>query len=172
MRRPAEPGLPVHDGPPSPATGPAGRAVPRRWSLYCGFLFRPRTERILKLELPDWDGRCERRADRSRAARLQEFSILKGACCALAIGSAERGFESGPLLGKVFVLTGTLDSMSREDATAKLEALGAKVAGSVSKKTSYVVAGHDAGSKLEKARQLGVETLDEPAFLALIMKNT
>ena len=97
---------------------------------------------------------------------------LKAAGVNMASQMPERGFESGPLLGKVFVLTGTLDAMSREDATAKLEALGAKVAGSVSKKTSYVVTGHDAGSKLEKAQKLGVETLDEPAFLALIMKNT
>ena len=61
--------------------------------------------------------------------------------------------------------------MSREEATAALEALGAKVTGSVSKKTTAVVAGADAGSKLEKARQLGIETLDEQAFLMLIMKD-
>jgi DNA ligase (NAD+) len=77
--------------------------------------------------------------------------------------------EVGPLAGRVFVLTGTL-SMSREEATAALERLGARVTGSVSKKTNAVVFGADAGSKLEKARQLGVETLDEKAFLALIMK--
>ena len=61
--------------------------------------------------------------------------------------------------------------MSRDDATAALEALGAKVAGSVSKKTTAVVAGADAGSKLEKARQLGVEVLDEAAFQRLIMNG-
>jgi len=77
----------------------------------------------------------------------------------------------GRLAGKTFVLTGTLASMSREDATAALEALGAKVSGSVSKKTSAVVAGADAGSKLEKARQLGVEVLDEAAFQQLIMNG-
>jgi DNA ligase (NAD+) len=77
----------------------------------------------------------------------------------------------GRLAGKTFVLTGTLVSMSREEATAALEALGAKVAGSVSKKTSVVVAGADAGSKLEKARQLGVEVLDEAAFQQLIMNG-
>ena len=59
--------------------------------------------------------------------------------------------------------------MSREEAQAQIEARGGKVTGSVSKKTSYVVVGEDAGSKLEKARTLGVETLDEPAFLELIM---
>ncbi|MEQ1908823.1 MAG: NAD-dependent DNA ligase LigA [Vicinamibacterales bacterium] len=79
--------------------------------------------------------------------------------------------EPGPLSGKVVVLTGTLASMTREQAQATLERLGARVAGSVSKKTSFLVAGADAGSKLEKAQQLGVETLDEAGFLALIMKH-
>ena len=74
-----------------------------------------------------------------------------------------------PLAGKTVVITGTLESMSREEATRKVEALGATVASSVSKKTSFVIVGGDAGSKLEKARALGVETLDEAAFLRLIM---
>jgi DNA ligase (NAD+) len=78
---------------------------------------------------------------------------------------------AGPLAGKTFVLTGTLATMTREDATERLERLGAKVAGSVSKKTSVVVFGSDAGSKLEKARQLGVETWDEQQFRANIIKD-
>lgn len=74
----------------------------------------------------------------------------------------------GPLAGKTFVLTGTLSSMSREEAAAAIEALGGKVSGSISRKTSWLVVGADAGSKLDKARALGVATLDEAAFLALV----
>ncbi|RRQ20656.1 NAD-dependent DNA ligase LigA [Thiohalobacter thiocyanaticus] len=70
-----------------------------------------------------------------------------------------------PLKGQSWVLTGTLESMTRDEAKEQLEALGAKVTGSVSKKTDYVVAGSAAGSKLAKAEQLGVEVLDEDAFL-------
>jgi DNA ligase (NAD+) len=77
----------------------------------------------------------------------------------------------GPLAGKTFVLTGTLETMTRDEATALLERLGAKVAGSVSKKTTVVVYGGDAGSKLEKAQKLGVETWDERQFRANIIKD-
>ena len=73
----------------------------------------------------------------------------------------------GALSGKTFVLTGTLPTLTREEATARIEALGGKVSGSVSKKTHYVLAGTDAGSKLEKAQQLGIAVIDERLFLDL-----
>lgn len=73
-----------------------------------------------------------------------------------------------PLSGKTFVLTGTLPGLSREEAAALLEAAGAKITGSVSKKTDYVVAGVDAGSKLDKARALDVPVLDEAGMLSLL----
>ncbi|MEE9210969.1 MAG: NAD-dependent DNA ligase LigA, partial [Kiloniellales bacterium] len=75
---------------------------------------------------------------------------------------------ASPISGKTVVLTGTLESMTRGEAKARAEALGAKVAGSVSKKTDYVVVGADAGSKAKKARELGVTTLNEAEWLELI----
>lgn len=75
-----------------------------------------------------------------------------------------------PLAGQTFVLTGTLSTLGREEAKSRLLALGAKVAGSVSARTRYVVAGADPGSKLERARELGTEVLDEVAFLDLLQR--
>ena len=78
----------------------------------------------------------------------------------------------GPLTGNTYVITGTLESMTREEAAAELEARGAKVAGSVSKKTTAVVVGEDPGaSKFNKARQLGTELLDEAAFEKMLAGN-
>jgi len=74
----------------------------------------------------------------------------------------------GPLVGKTLVLTGTLPNLTREDATQRVEAAGGKVTGSVSKKTDYVVAGADPGTKLTKAQELGTEILDEDGLLALL----
>lgn len=78
--------------------------------------------------------------------------------------------SGGPLEGKTLVLTGTLPSMSREDAKARIEAAGGKVSGSVSKKTSFVVAGDEAGSKLEKAKELGIPVLDEEGLVDLLAR--
>ena len=71
-------------------------------------------------------------------------------------------------MGKTFVLTGTLQTLTRDEAKEKLEQLGAKVAGSVSAKTSYVVAGVDPGSKLTKAKALNVVVVDEKEFLKML----
>ncbi len=78
---------------------------------------------------------------------------------------------TGKLVGKTFVLTGTLPSLSRDDAKALIEAAAGKVAGSVSKKTDFVVAGADAGSKLEKAQLLGIAILDEAGLLAVLAED-
>jgi DNA ligase (NAD+) len=77
---------------------------------------------------------------------------------------------SSPFAGKTVVLTGTLPTLSRDDAKDRLEACGAKVSGSVSKKTDFVIAGADAGSKLDKAVELGVTVIDEATFLAMLVE--
>jgi len=81
--------------------------------------------------------------------------------------SAKRAAEL-PLAGKTFVLTGTLSSMTRDEATEKIEALGGHVTGSVSKKTDYVLTGADPGSKFDKAKELGIQILDEAAFRKML----
>jgi DNA ligase (NAD+) len=82
--------------------------------------------------------------------------------------SVEEKKVSAAVAGKTFVLTGTLSTLSRDEAKERLERAGAKVAGSVSKKTDYVVAGDDAGSKLTKAEELGVPVIDEATMLGLL----
>jgi DNA ligase (NAD+) len=79
--------------------------------------------------------------------------------------------KAGPLHGLTFVLTGTLPNLSREEATSRIEAAGGKVTGTVSKKTDYVVAGSDAGSKLDKAQALGIKIANEEQLLELIQRG-
>src|SRR5262245_8076116 len=98
---------------------------------------------------------------------------LRVAGVSMEVPEEERKAAEGPrpLAGKTYVITGTLASMSREQATEALERLGAKVAGAVSKKTTGGIVGSDAGSKAEKAKQLGVPMLDEAQFKALIAET-
>jgi DNA ligase (NAD+) len=101
---------------------------------------------------------------------LELLDRLGQAGVRMDVPESERGLveAKGPLTGRTYVLTGTLESMTREAATEAIERLGGKVAGSVSKKTSGVIVGADAGSKAEKARTLGVPMLTEAEFLALL----
>ena len=98
---------------------------------------------------------------------------LRDAGLRMEVPESERAADGGPkpLAGKTYVITGTLSSMSREQATAALERLGAKVAGSVSKKTTAVFVGEEAGSKADKAKSLGVPLLSESDLLALIPES-
>jgi len=93
---------------------------------------------------------------------------LRAAGLRMESEAVEHPRVSQTLAGKTFVLTGTLDSMTREEASARIAERGGRVSSSVSKKTSFVVAGRDAGSKLEKARDLGVRILDEREFHAML----
>jgi DNA ligase (NAD+) len=98
---------------------------------------------------------------------------LRGAGVRMEVPESERFHAAGPgpLTGRTYVITGTLGSMTREEATAALERRGAKVAGSVSKKTTAVIVGEEAGSKADKAKTLGVTMLDEAAFKELLERN-
>ncbi|HET6602776.1 MAG TPA: NAD-dependent DNA ligase LigA [Xanthomonadaceae bacterium] len=104
-------------------------------------------------------------ADATWSARLR---ASEAAMRAIAARAGRATPETAPLRGRTFVLTGTLAQMTRDQARERIEALGGKVAGSVSKKTDHVVAGESAGSKLDRARELGVDVLDEAAFLRLL----
>jgi DNA ligase (NAD+) len=114
---------------------------------------------VIAHSLVHWHGEARNRKliERLRAAELNFKSALYNPSAAL-----------GPFAGKTFVLTGTLPTLKREEAAAKIEAQGGKVSGSVSKKTDYVVAGEEAGSKLDKAQKLGVKIIDEGELLKLL----
>jgi DNA ligase (NAD+) len=96
---------------------------------------------------------------------------LRGSGVQVAPGMGAGDRKTSPLAGKTFVFTGGLDHFSRDVAQQAVEAAGARVSSSVSKKTSYVVAGRDPGSKLDQARTLGVPILTEQEFAALIGKD-
>jgi len=100
-----------------------------------------------------------RKANRELIERLEAAGVKM---------TAERKLRTTQLAGLTLVLTGTLPNLSRDEAKAKIEAAGGKVSGSVSKKTNYVIAGEEAGSKLDKARELNVPVLDEAGLLRLL----
>ncbi|NLA69027.1 MAG: NAD-dependent DNA ligase LigA, partial [Gammaproteobacteria bacterium] len=104
-------------------------------------------------------------SDEANARLLLAASAMQAELLA-ALPEEEAG--AGPLDGVTVVLTGTLEAMARDEARARLEALGARVSGSVSKKTGFVVAGAEAGSKLAKAAELGIEVWDEARLLAFL----
>jgi len=96
------------------------------------------------------------------------YQIVQKLLDVVSVLPPDRPVNNSPVSGKTIVFTGTLENMSRAEAKAKAESLGAKVSGSVSAKTDFLVAGADAGSKAKKAAALGVDVLDEAAWLALI----
>jgi DNA ligase (NAD+) len=102
-------------------------------------------------------------ANQKAIHRLREVGVV--------LEAATRPTGPKPLAGKTFVLTGTLDGMSRDEAKARIARRGGRVTSSVSRKTDYVIAGAEAGSKLEDAKRLGVTVLDEAAFLALTERD-
>ncbi|MCI0427056.1 MAG: hypothetical protein L0Z46_03450, partial [Nitrospiraceae bacterium] len=103
--------------------------------------------------------------NREVIAQLQEFGVQ------VASGMATGDRKKSPLAGKTFVFTGGLDHFTRDGAQQAVEATGARVSSSVSKKTSYLVVGRDPGSKLDQARTLGVTILTEQEFAALTGKD-
>jgi len=113
---------------------------------------------VIAQSLVNWhgDARNQKLIERLRAAGLNFRSEL-----------FQPRAKAGPFNGKTFVLTGTLPTLKREEAAAKIESLGGKVSGSVSQKTDFVVAGEEAGSKLDKAQKLGVKIIDEREFLKI-----
>ena len=126
----------------------------------------PEWERLLGI---DGVGEVMARSLVTAFAQEQERASIDRLTAHLDVQEAEQPDSDGsPVAGKTVVFTGTLEKMTRAEAKARAEALGAKVSGSVSAKTDLLVAGPGAGSKAKKAADLGVETIDEDAWLALI----
>ncbi len=114
---------------------------------------------IVSKAIYDW---CADKENKKLIERLKKLITIKSEKLARVV------LAKLPLAGKTFVLTGTMASMSRDEAKEKLRQLGASVSGSVSKKTDYVVAGDEAGSKLDKAQELGVKVVSEAEFLKML----
>jgi DNA ligase (NAD+) len=153
---------------------PDGEALARAGLLQAGEdLFSAPVNPLRQSELPPTVADEVHRwldAPGHRALLVRLAQVRTDILAALPEEDAMLASPTGPVAGKTFVLTGTLPTLSRDQAKDMIEALGGKVAGSVSKKTDYVVAGSEAGSKLDKAQQLGVTILDEAQFRELIEK--
>jgi DNA ligase (NAD+) len=138
----------------------------------------PTLERLLEAGAPHW---ITAGLPQAAAANLEAFLAdeanrkplreAEEAIGRLLAAMPKVDVAAAPLEGQTIVLTGTLPTLSRDEAKQRLETLGAKVAGSVSKKTSFVVAGEAAGSKLDKAQELGVPVWDEAQLLALLAEH-
>ena len=128
-----------------------------------------------KLEGPEWDqllsidgvGKVMAAALVTTFAQRAERASIDRLVGELDIQNSEPAAGVGPVAGKTLVFTGTLEKMTRAEAKARAEAMGAKVAGTVSAKTDLVIAGPGAGSKAKKAAELGIETIDEDAWIAI-----
>jgi len=125
-------------------------------------------EGVEKLERVEEVGPKIAESIHSYFARPANLQLVKSLREKGVIMTAEKKQRSTELVGMTFVLTGTLPTLTRDEAKQKIESAGGKVSGSVSKKTSYVVAGEEAGSKLDKARELGIPVLDEAALLEML----
>ena len=104
----------------------------------------------------------------SSASRQNHALIERLKAANLSFEYTVRKKSGGPLAGFTFVITGTLPNLSREDAKQRIEAAGGKVAAAVSRKTNYLLAGEEAGSKLQKAQELGVSIIDEAQLLNML----
>ncbi len=125
-------------------------------------------EAITEMQALDQIGEAVTGALAEFFGRADAVAMVDRLVSELAILPAEKPAAESPVAGKTVVFTGSLEKMTRDEAKARAESLGAKVAGSVSKKTDLVIAGPGAGSKLEKATELGVKVISEDEWLALI----
>ena len=137
-----------------------------RWMDAAAGLEGPEWENLLAI---DGVGEVMARSLVTAFAQPEERASIDRLTAHLDVEEAARPQTDGsPVAGKTVVFTGTLEKMTRAEAKARAEALGAKVSGSVSAKTDLVVVGPGAGSKAKKATELGIETIDEDGWLALI----
>jgi DNA ligase (NAD+) len=148
-----------------------GVAVARDLARHFGSLEALRTASVAEIDAVEGVGEKMAQVIASFFADPRNAEVLDAVLRRVRIEARPPAAKGGPLAGSTFVFSGGLRRLSREEGKRLVESLGARVAGSVSKKTTYVVAGEDAGSKLARAEQLGVPVLDEQAFLALLARH-